>query len=438
VCVRATRGVAALCAAAWLLTAGTAAAQQSKEFTDAYNAGIDAFRLGKYELARKQLDKAAALEPTLPGPHRFLAAVSQAEGKFEECLDKAKAAIALNPTSSEVGNTQKLHEQCRVSLGRESFTGTYGTGGAIAVSAWAAQDPEAPGEGPRELDGATVSLNGLKYGATPLEPRAFAAGAVEVEVARAGFLPVKLTAQVLAGVVTDVVITLEVDPAAKVTNPIDVDRPKDILIGWLVVRTTVADPEIQIDGAPAKRDAQGRIEAEPGMRSVEVRAPGHEPWTRRVRIARGQSVTIDANPIATADKQAARRKGYYALGAAAVFGAAGAVFGVMELRAIEEAQDIWETETARPSAGGAEATAGVEPVRTREDLDAAVDRSKRWRIFSWTGYGLGAVALGASVYFFLQERSDGASSAVSVVPLVPSGGADGGLGLALTWTREVW
>mgnify|MGYP001610807510 CR=1 FL=1 len=438
--VRATRGVATIAASVLLLTGSLASAQQlSKAFSDAYDGGIDAFRLGKYAEARKLLGKAAKLEPKLPGPHRFLAAVAQGEGAFEVCLSEAKIAISLNPASNEVGNTQKLHEQCRASLGRAAFTGAYGSGGAIAVVARSGAAPPST-ERDGELDGAAVALNRLKYGVTPLEPRAFALGKVEVAVERSGFIPVSVSAEVLPGIVTDVVITLEVDPAAAATDPkLGVGgQPAEITIGWLVLRTTVPAPEITIDGKAAQPDGQGRIEASPGWRQLEVRATGYEPWRKRVRVARGQSLTIDATPKLTSAMRAARRRGFYALGAAVTFGAVGAVFGVLELRARDEAHDLWAIETSRPGAAPLPETGTFEPVRTRADLEDVVARGKRWRAVSWAGYGVGAVALAASVYFFVQERSDDGSSSLSLSPLPPSGSTDGGVGIALTWSGEVW
>ena len=74
---------------------GTARAQ-TPEVAREFQAGVDAFRLGKYDEARVHLEKARALDPKLPGPHRFLAAVAQAQGKSDECIAEARAAIVAS------------------------------------------------------------------------------------------------------------------------------------------------------------------------------------------------------------------------------------------------------------------------------------------------------------------------------------------------------
>jgi PEGA domain-containing protein/tetratricopeptide repeat protein len=412
--------------AAMLWARGAPAQNVSKDFTEIYNAGIDAFRLGKYDEARKHLEKARSLEPKLPGPHRFLAAVAQAEGKFEECLHEARIAIKLNPQSSEVGNTQQLHAECRKGLGRPDLKGGFSGGGAIAVLA--------------NLEGAAVSLNGLKYGATPLDPRPFPAGEVEVGVEKAGFLAATQKVEILPGIVTDAIFSLEADPKAKVETPVLGNVTPEVTIGWLVVHVaTGADAQVIIDGKPAIRDDRGRYEAEPGLREIEVKAPGREPWRRRVLIAKGQSRTVEAAPRAMAELSASRRKGFYALGAAAVFGGVGAVFGLLEVDAREEAQDIWNTETERPTVDLGD-SGMLEPVRTRADMDDAVDRGKRWRIVSLAGYGAALVALGVSAYYFVSERPDspeGRTPPLALVPVLPSGSADSGVGATMTYTREL-
>jgi hypothetical protein len=203
---------------------------------------------------------------------------------------------------------------------------------------------------------------------------------------------------------------------------------------------------VRIDGKLAIRDSRGRYEAEPGLRQVEVKAPGREIWRRRVLVAKGQSRTLEAAPRPIAELSANRRKGFYALGAAAVFGGVGAVFGLLEVDAREEAQDIWNTETERPPVSLDE-SGMLEPVRTRADMDDAVDRGKRWRIVSLAGYGAALVALGVSAYYFVAERPDspeGRTPPLALVPILPigpagaaSGSADSGVGATMTYTREL-
>jgi tetratricopeptide (TPR) repeat protein len=181
--------------AALLATTAIATAAPSAKFATEYQAGVDAFRLGKFDDARAHLEKARTLEPKLPGPHRFLAAVAQAQQRWDDCIASARRALEVNPTSSEIGETRKLHDACRTSAGRLPYTGPdLGDGAAIAVTA--------------NVDGATVKISGLTYGGTPLVPRPIHAGSHDVELAKLGYKPAHATVDALPGIVTDVVLEL--------------------------------------------------------------------------------------------------------------------------------------------------------------------------------------------------------------------------------------
>ena len=183
---------------ALVLVVGVAAAQPPAKFTPEYQAGVDAFRLGKYDDARAHLEKARTLAPKLPGPYRFLAAVAQAQSRWDDCIDSARHALVLNPTSSEVAETRKLHDACRGSAGRMPYRGpALNEGAAIAVTA--------------NVDGATIKIGGLVYGGTPLDPRPITAGAHEIEIVKLGYKPIKVSVDALPGIVTDVAVEL---PAA--------------------------------------------------------------------------------------------------------------------------------------------------------------------------------------------------------------------------------
>src|SRR5579862_7018164 len=251
--------------------AGSAYAQQapSPQFTREYDAGRDAYRLGKLDEARQHLEKAKAFEPKLPGPWRYLAAVDQAESKFADCVTDSRTAMQLNPQSTELPDTIKLHDACRASLGRPAFEFSKdSTGGAIAVTS--------------NVEGAGVSLNGLKYGATPLAPREVVAGEAEIGVTKVGYLPATKKVEVLAGVVTDVDFTLEKDPSYKEGDGGGATHNAIPTTGFLVL-AGAANAQITLDGK-AVAPANGAIESDPGVHEVEVQAPGMESWRRRVRF----------------------------------------------------------------------------------------------------------------------------------------------------------
>lgn len=171
---------------------------EPREFKREYEAGIDAFRLGKYTEARAHLERAHTIDPKLPGPQRFLAAVAQAEQRWQDCIDAARAAIALNPASSEIADTRKVHDACREAAGKPPYRAPLDNGAAIALVS--------------NVPGATVKINGLTYGGTPLAPRPIASGKLTIEVSKLGWHPAHAEADALPGIVTDVAVELAPDP----------------------------------------------------------------------------------------------------------------------------------------------------------------------------------------------------------------------------------
>jgi hypothetical protein len=150
----------------------------------------------KYDEARAHLDKAQAIDPKLPGPHRFLAAVAQAQHRWAGCIAETRRAPQLNPHSKELGEARKLHDDCRAGDGRPAYTAELGEGAAIAVVT-------------TNVTGATVRIGGLRYGGTPVEPRLIKPGTLVLDIDKQGYKPAHLTVDALPGVVTDVVVELE-------------------------------------------------------------------------------------------------------------------------------------------------------------------------------------------------------------------------------------
>jgi hypothetical protein len=163
-----------------------------------FQAGVDAYRLGKYDEARAHLEKAQAMDPTLPGPPRFLAAVAQAQHRWADCIAAARRALQVGPHSQELADTRKLHDSCRDSDGRPAYRGDLGDGAAIAVTA--------------NVAGATVRIAGLRYGGTPVAPRLIKPGVLEVDVEKSGWKPGHVKIEALPAIVTDIIVELE--PAA--------------------------------------------------------------------------------------------------------------------------------------------------------------------------------------------------------------------------------
>ncbi len=382
-------------AAAILIALTTAvAAQPASGLTKEFQEGVDAFRLGKFDEAKAHLDRAKALDPKLPGPHRFLAAVAQAQGRWQDCIDSARAAIELNPRSAEIGDTRKVHDECRLSAGRAPYRDELGENAAIAVVT--------------SVAGATVKIGGLNYGGTPLAPRPITAGPLEIDVEKIGWKPVHVSVNALAGMVTDVVLELDPDPNA--VNPdVDIKRPSSVTSGYLVVKDVEA---ITVDGQTLKR-VNGKFEVAPGTHVIEIERAEHDPWRRRVRITAGQNTPVAPEFVATAPRQHKEN-----LGIALVSGGAAiAVFGffaqLKSTDAAAEAREIARLEGSRPPKGEF----------TRSDFDDAHDRAVKWSRISNVTYLAALAAFGTgAVFLFLggRERSD-APPPFAIIPI--SGGA---------------
>lgn len=179
-------------------------AAPSAEVTRVFQAGVDAYRLGNYREARTHLERARKLSPALPGPHRFLAALAKVEERWTDCIASTRRALELNPQSSETDETRVLHEECRVAAGRPASPNDLGDRAAIAITT--------------NVAGASVRVDKLRYGSTPLAPRPLRPGKHELALEKAGWKSVQLSIDALPGIVTDVDVTLEA-AGAKSTAP---------------------------------------------------------------------------------------------------------------------------------------------------------------------------------------------------------------------------
>lgn len=282
-----------------------ASAQPSRELTREFEAGVDAFRLGKLGVARRHLERARALDPRLPGPHRFLAAVAQAERRWQDCIDAARAALELNPRSAARGDTRRLHEACRVAAGRAPSRAELGEGAAITVTT--------------DVPGATVRIGGLAYGGTPLLPRPIPVGTHEVWLARTGYEDARVTATALPGVVTDVIVELV---------PIVDGGAADAVPRATATLRVRGGGELVIDGRAARRGDDG-IALTPGTHVLEVRRTGKDPWRRRVALVAGQRVELAPDPVDTAAREGRRRRGWILTGTGAGLLAVGGIAGAL-------------------------------------------------------------------------------------------------------------
>jgi hypothetical protein len=416
--------VAASVALAGLLLSATASAQNVKPaYKKAYEAGEEAYTLGKFEDARKLFEKARDLQPELPGAYRWLAEVANKQKRYEDCLTSAYDYLERTSQGGFVDVVRKIHADCRASLNRARFQGEYSGGGAISVTASAAGS---------SVDGAIVRINGLRAGATPLAPRTVAAGKTEISLEAARYLPAKVEVNILEGIVLDVHIEMEVDPNAKSDVIVD-DPDKEVEIGWLLFSVDADGANVLLDGAGIAPDERGRVEKAPGVYTVEVTAAGRETWKRRVRVVRGQERTIAVVMRERAKVARDRKLGWISLGVATAATGAGIFFSIREHDAREQAQDIYFTERTRNTS---DPQTDLVPLRTREDMQDAIDRAKSNRLGAALSFGVAAAALGTSIYFFIQERPEHRRGFELPMAIAPIPGDGGIAGVGATYSGE--
>jgi len=374
--------------------------QPSAELTKEFQAGVDAFRLGKYDEARAHLEKARAIDPKLPGPYRFLAAVAKAQSRWADCIEDARKALELNPASVETNETRKLHDDCRVSAGRAPYRGELGDSAAVAVTS--------------NVPGATVKINGLTYGGTPMAPRPITAGKLEVDVDKLGWKAKHVEVVAPVGIVTDVDVELEADATQQtVTDVKPVEKPT---IGRLIVPLKplrcsrffhVIDNarELTIDGQRAdyRNDS---FELSPGTHTIEVTLCGHDPWRRRVRIVAGQDTKVEPTYANTEERESKERVGMYVLASGGALLATGFGFALASEHAANDAREIQRVESTRPTTETLAQSGAVEPVHTRADFQAKVDTANKDAIISDVAYGAGLVAVGVGAYLIYRGAKD--------------------------------
>jgi hypothetical protein len=382
-----------------LLCAATiASAQPGPEFTTEFQTGVDAFRLGQFDDARAHLEKARTLDPKLPGPHRFLAAVAQAQGRWQDCLDEARAALALNPQSVEAPETRKLHGECRTSAGRDPYLGPeLVDGAAVAVTT--------------NVPGASVKIGGLTYGGTPMAPRPITAGTLDLTVEKPGWKPAHLSIDALPGIVTDVEVELEPDPTSQ-ASPELVAKPAELpKVGWLVVPLGA-----RVDGQPAR----GEVELAPGEHTVELRVPAYDPWRRRLRLSAGQRVELHPALVAIADRVHDEHVGLALLGGGGALLATGFVTALISEHASADAREIVRVETSRdPSNPGF----NIEPKHTRADLDSARSRATTFAVVSDVAYGAALAGIGVAAYYLYKGEREHADEPPPLAIAPTQGGA---------------
>ncbi len=124
-------------------------------------------------------------------------------------------------------------------------------------------------------EGATIHVDGQLAGETPMHmPLALPAGEHTLRVSKPGH--------------ADYIDTFTVKPGEETLLQIDLIA----VAGALSVIARPPGAEVIVDGK-LLGEAPWSGDVEPGRRRIVIRAPGHEPWRRTLRIELGQAYPVD-------------------------------------------------------------------------------------------------------------------------------------------------
>jgi len=137
----------------------------------------------------------------------------------------------------------------------------------------------------RPVDGAVVTVDGEEVGITPIQSLPIPAGTHHLTVRAPRHLPVSLE--------------IEIDGAGK-----EQTFEIDLIPAWAVISLTSepARASVWVDGVEVG-ETPGRFELDAGMRAVELRLEGHNPWKREIEVIADEPQSLASIALVRADAQ---------------------------------------------------------------------------------------------------------------------------------------
>lgn len=361
--------------------------------------------LGKYREALRLFKRALRLAPDLAGAWRNLGLTYEALRQWKLAAEAYERYLGL------AGNTGRYAVQvmarvneCRKHLG-------------LPAKVWSVLG--APGKILLEVShpGATIRLNGLVRGSSPLDALPVMAGPHQIEVVLLGYLPFTRSVAVKEGQTVQVRVELQKDPGyAPPRRVAGIKHHKAANEAYLRVESPAPDLTVLVDGRPLSQNEKGAwVVPAPRSHVVEVRAPGRMPWRRRVELVKGEKKTLTPLLPLVRDKRRYAAWGWASLGMAAALASVGGIFGALENTTYENVRD--------------------RRAYLRETLKDMAAEGRLYRNVALGLYAAAGAALTASVVLFVLERR-GEAPAGRPLPLVVTPTARGA-GLAVSLSGEV-
>ncbi|HEU5056734.1 MAG TPA: PEGA domain-containing protein [Kofleriaceae bacterium] len=362
-----------------------------------FRAGERAFKNNSFQSAAEMFERAYASLP-LPAiafsaaqAYRLQYALDGDPSKLKRAVTLYETYVSQEPKGKRVGDAAKILAELRPRLeelekkGKVEDMPVKSDATTLMVTTTT------------DVAGASLAIDGGKPEALHAM-REIAPGRHKVVVTAPGYFPAERSKEVLAGVPNVVEIELEPRPA--------------------VVNVRAADgAQVSVNGRPAGVTPLVRpIELPPGKHLVTITRRGHRPWSREIRVVRGQSLQL----APSFDRTGQRRLAYGVLGVSgALLVGAGVTFG-MSIAAASDANDLNEKREAE----------GL-TVAEREDYQDALDRRDARRTTTWILLGSSAaVATAGFLLYFMDNPRAEVDTASPGLTVSASAGGDS-LGLAL-------
>jgi hypothetical protein len=204
-----------------------AAAGTNADAKKRFAEGNERYAHGDYDGAIESFKAAIAADPKLPGPYRNLGLAYRAQNRCNDALPMYEKYLELKPESRFTERVRREIDLCRAKLGQAPLPPRPTTQQSIGSGSGTPHAPEAQAIlhvaanliGGEATDEATVKVDGLVRGATPLTIP-IPPGKHHVHLSRAGFETANAAVEVGPGERKDVELTM---------NKLVVELPKPIL-----------------------------------------------------------------------------------------------------------------------------------------------------------------------------------------------------------------
>ena len=169
-----TVGRFALAIVALVALAAPARADDEEDARGAMERGVEALAASQYQVALDEFERAIQLIPSAPVPYRYAGEVLERLERWADAVARYRRYLEVWPAATDAVDVRDRIARIEATHLR----------GVVAIKC---------------LTGATVQIDGVAIGVTPLEPVQLATGEHRVQISAGGYLPWRSTVTVIGG-----------------------------------------------------------------------------------------------------------------------------------------------------------------------------------------------------------------------------------------------